>query len=139
MQGVTYLKQRSQLDGRVPARGCGGEQGTLFHAKFEHWTYEDEVRRVVRLKEAIKKDGRYFWPFGNDLLLREVVAGALCNVNDDQLKRLLGRRAKSVTFTKARLGFKKFEVVMQQRGFRNTRRLAVEGKDKKRTWNSTRS
>lgn len=77
---------------------------------------------MVPLEQAIKKNGRYFWRFGDDVLLREVIVGALCKLGDDQLSQLLGKRAKLVDFTKARLAFKKFRVVVQQRGFHNPRR-----------------
>jgi hypothetical protein len=89
----------------------------LFHAKFEHWKYEDEFRRVVQLKEAIKQDGHYFWRFGGDLELKEVVAGARCSVEKSELERSLGDEAQGVRLTKGRLAFRRFEVVTQQRGF----------------------
>ncbi len=104
-------------DPEVPARHARRRFTTAY--KLEILRKADACTRHGELGALLRKEGL-------DLLLREVVAGALCNVNDDQLKQLLGQRAKSVTFIKARLGFKKFEVVMQQRGFRNTRRLAVE-------------
>lgn len=115
---VTYLTTRSSFSDLLPpARGSGSRPGALFYTKFEHWQYEDEVRRVVRLNEAVRQDGLYFWPFGPDLDLMEIVAGPRCSVAKSQLQHSLGEHDRGVTLTKARLAFRSFEVVTQQRGF----------------------
>ena len=120
---VTYLKSRSPLNDLLPpASGTGSEPGALFLTKFEHWQYEDEVRRVVRLDEAVRQGGLYFWPFGPDLELMEVVVGPRCGVEKSQLQHSLGEHDCGVTLTKARLAFRSFEVVTQQRGFTSPRR-----------------
>jgi hypothetical protein len=123
LQAVKYLKKRVPLgDLLQPGGGSSGQPGPLFHTKFEHWQYEDEVRRIVRLDQAIRQDGHYFWRFGRDLELKEVVAGARCSVERTQLQDSLGDRTPGVTLTKARLAFTRFEVVAQQRGFQESRR-----------------
>lgn len=122
LRDVTYLQARVPLNGllkiEVPS---GGEPGALFRTKYEHWEYEKEVRRIVRLDEARKRAGRWFWPFGNDLELKEVVAGARCTASKDEIEEALGTLARSVSLTKARLAFTKFEVVIQQLGFEEAR------------------
>ena len=57
---VIYLKSRSSFADLLPsASNSGTEPGALFHTKFEHWKYEDEVRRVVRLDEAVREGGLF--------------------------------------------------------------------------------
>jgi hypothetical protein len=120
---VIYLKSRSSFgDLLPPTSSTGSEPGALFYTKFEHWQYENEVRRVVRLDEAVRQGGLYFWPFGPDLELKEVVAGPRCSVERSQLQHSLGEHDRGVTLTKARLAFTSFEVVTQQRGFTSPRR-----------------
>jgi hypothetical protein len=122
-QDVMYLKTRSQLKGLLPAAtGGGADLCPLFFLKFEGWKYEDEWRRVVSLDQAIKQDDLCFWSFGKDLQLREVVAGALCRVTRSMLQQSLGNRARNVRLTKARLAFTRFGVVVQRRGFQESRR-----------------
>lgn len=131
---VTYLKSRSPFgDLLPPASGTDREPGTLFFTKFEHWHYEDEFRRVVRLDEAVRQGGLYFWPFGWDLKLMEVVAGPRCSVEKSHLRSSLDDQDREVTLTKARLAFRDFEVVTQQRGFTTPRRRRTSHSSAART------
>jgi hypothetical protein len=131
---VTYLKTRSSFgDLLPPASGTGSQPGALFYTKFEHWQYEDEVRRVVRLDEADRQGGHYFWPFGWDLKLMEVVAGPRCSVEKSHLQSSLDDQDREVTLTKARLAFRDFEVVTQQRGFTMPRRRRTSHSSAART------
>lgn len=125
LQPVQYLDERIPLETLVGAAGTvPTEPGPLFHMKFKHWEYEDEMRRVVVLAETLK-DGAHFLPFSayGDLALKEVVAGARCAVDDNRLKDALGDLVDSVTLIQARPAFKSFAVVTQQRGFTGVRRL----------------
>lgn len=117
VQPVAYLKKRPPVGRLLLRSDRSSDPGPLFHAKFEHWRYEDEVRRVIRLDTAVKHNGLSFWPFGPDLHLTEVIAGARGGVTKDELKDSLGDRGRGVTLTQARLAFKTFEVVTQKRGF----------------------
>ena len=119
---VTYLKTRTPFgDLLQSASGTNSQPSPIFYTKFDHWQYEDELRRLVRLDEAVKQGGLYFWPFGRDLELMEVVAGSRCSVEKHQLEQALNDHDREVTLAKARLGFRSFEVVTQQRGFTNLR------------------
>ncbi len=122
-QDVTYLTRRTQLKGLLPAATeADGGAGPLFFLKFQGWKYEDEWRRVVSLAQAICDGGLHFWPFGNDLRLREVVAGHLCLIPQSTLQRAIGDRGEGVRPVKARLAFTHFGVVVQRRGFKAWRR-----------------
>lgn len=88
-------------------------QDRLFLTKFHHWAYEDEVRRFVTLSEA-QFDQRlrlYFWPFDDDMRLREVVLGPLCPTAELELIRTLVRKANAeAVVSRARLAFGAFKV-----------------------------
>lgn len=115
---VAYLSKRSPLDGLLEQMKSA-QPGPLFRTKFEHWRYEGEIRRLVKLDEALEVNGHHFWPFGANLELKEVVAGGRCDVEESALQRALGARVRGVTLTQARLAFTKFEVVTQKLGFQN--------------------
>ncbi|WP_456473420.1 DUF2971 domain-containing protein [Desulfolithobacter sp.] len=89
--------------------------GEITSTKYKHWEYEDEIRLHVGLDEGTCEGGLYFLPFSEELELREVILGHSCPIPIDQVKMLLKKlhpRAKAV---KARLAFKAFRVVADQR------------------------
>ena len=83
----------------------------LLVTKFKHWNYEEEVRAFVSLSKAVKERGLYFYPFGNELSLREVILGHNCPKSSLKPIRALVRATNpGALVSKARLGFKYFEV-----------------------------
>ena len=115
LQEVRYLPDRWNLADYLPERH---EAGPLFSTKFATWAYEEEYRRIVRLDDAEDDGAKRFWPFGDDLQLREVVVGPRCRIGKERLRRILGRSVKGVKLKKARLAFKTFSVVCDRRGLR---------------------
>jgi hypothetical protein len=115
---VKYLTRRIRFRTMLPHKRDSTEvAGPLFWMKFKGWSYEEEWRRVVTLSEAREDGGHFFWPFGKDLALREVIAGPRCRISEQQLRRAAGPTAGHVTFTQGRAAFRSFAVVVQQRGF----------------------
>lgn len=115
---VKYLERRIPFRTMLPHKSDGPEAaGPLFRMKFKGWSYEREWRRVVRLSEAREEGGHFFWPFGKDLALRDVIAGPRCRTSEQRLRRAAGPTAGDVTFIQARAAFRSFGVVVQQRGF----------------------
>ena len=53
----------------------------MFLTKFNHWSYEHECRMLSKLKDCEERDGHYFKPFSDDLLLREVYIGAKSGIH----------------------------------------------------------
>lgn len=93
----------------------------LLFTKYLDWQYEQEARIFTTLEDRDPETGLYFGDFSDQLVLREVIAGPLSTVT----KRELGDAVRStagVRFTKARLAFKSFRVVADQRGFRDAHR-----------------
>jgi hypothetical protein len=83
--------------------------------KYTNWSYEQEVRCYTTLQD--KSDGLYFMEFGQLLSLAEVIAGARCKLTENEIRDAL-QPLKDIKLLKARSGFQRFEVVEDQRGFR---------------------
>jgi len=83
--------------------------------KYKHWEYEDEIRMHVGLDEGTCEGGLYFLPFSSDLRLSEVVLGHSCPISIDQIGALLNELHPEAKIIKARLAFKSFRVVANQR------------------------
>jgi Protein of unknown function (DUF2971) len=88
----------------------------LLFTKYFDWNYEHEARIFTQLNDRDSQSGLYFMNFSDQLILREVIAGPLCTATLQELREVVGSRA-GVSFTKARLAFKTFRVVTNQRGF----------------------
>lgn len=112
---VEYLERRIPFRTMLPDKREGPDvAGPLFRMKFKGWSYEREWRRVVRLRDARKEGGHFFWPFGKDLALREVIAGPRCRISEQRLRQAAG---PTTAVIQARAAFRSFGVVVQQRGF----------------------
>ena len=85
--------------------------------KYTDWAYEDEVRIFTDLKERDEQSGKCFLPLGSELILREVVAGPLCEVTKAELENAANGYSEKISFKKARLAFRSFNVVENQQGF----------------------
>lgn len=96
---------------------------SLLYTKFVDWKYEDERRVVLPFKSLTKDGDLYFKPFDETLKLVAVIAGHKCCVG---WKPIIERAVNGLQSTpkpkliKARLAFRKFEVVTQQRGFEDS-------------------
>jgi hypothetical protein len=85
----------------------------LAATKFDHWRYEDEYRVVSRLSTKDPVTGLFFVPFQKDIKLREVIFGAQCDVPLDDIEALIPNFS-DIQITKARLGFRRFEMTEQK-------------------------
>lgn len=82
--------------------------------KFKHWEYEKERRRWVRL-ENCKQDGdHHFYPFDDDLVLKEVFVGLDSHISRTELTCTLGSLAQTVDTHKMRPALKSFRVLRQR-------------------------
>jgi hypothetical protein len=88
----------------------------LLTLKFRHWEYEQEHRLFIRLEEREKESGLYFFDFGagGPMKLREIIVGERSPASQEEVAAALGDLASEVTTCKARLAFRKFEVVRQR-------------------------
>jgi Protein of unknown function (DUF2971) len=111
LKPVSYSQTRPALKGKDIEDG----QSLLF-LKYSGWRYEREARIYTRLEDRDPETRLYFVEFGEQLVLREVIAGPLCAVTKQELRDATGSTTE-VKFTKARLAFKTFRVVTDRRGF----------------------
>lgn len=90
-------------------------QELLLCTKFRHWEYEREIRRFIALDGATKEGSLHFYLFDQSLQLREVILGPQCTLSLDNVRQLVSARyPQAVTFS-ARLAFKFFSVVPDER------------------------
>jgi len=108
---VRYVKKRLPF----PEHQVLSSEPMLF-TKFANWAYEKKVRCFRNFFESTKSAGMYFMDFGNELKLVEVIAGARCKITESELRHAI-RPLKGVKLTKARAGFRRFEVVENLQGF----------------------
>ncbi len=113
LREVSYKKNRPTLNPNtigveIPDR--------LLFTKYAGWSYEREARIYTSLEDRDPKTGLYFGDFGEQLVLREAIAGPRCKVTKQELCEAAGS-TNMVKLTKARLAFKSFRVVTDQRGF----------------------
>jgi hypothetical protein len=110
-QKVSYVRNRLPF----PPIPKLNDAQTLLFTKYKNWEYEQEIRVWAELND--KEDGHYFAPFGEELRLVKVIAGARCRLFEDEIAQALGPVVGNIIVMKARAGFKKFEIVKDKRGF----------------------
>lgn len=124
---IDYRPERLPFDhwkSLDPTNPPGEVRQRLLTTIFARWQYENERRVIVPLAclKPEVKEGRecFFRPFGNDLKLVEVFAGARCCVKwRPRIKGAVEKvplRLKPILI-KVRLGFTRFRVERQQLGF----------------------
>jgi hypothetical protein len=107
---VEYVSERFPF----PQSPTMADSDRMLWTKFNNWAYEEEIRIWATLDEH--EDRIYYKDFDDNLRLMEVIAGAECSDPEHAFQRALNP-FPSVKPFKARAGFKKFEVVVDQRGF----------------------
>jgi hypothetical protein len=110
LKPVAYANERPSL--RVPPTMESINE--LLFTKFRDWSYEEELRNWFRLDE--REGERYFYPFDTLVRLREVIVGPLCGLSKAVIEKSL-EEYSGVSVLKARLAFKTFRVVKNQKGF----------------------
>ena len=83
----------------------------LLYWKFQDWSYEEETRFLVKLDTCDKDGALYFYPFSDDLVLREFIIGACCKKASQDIVGLIKPFTKGVEIIKSRLAFKDYRVV----------------------------
>jgi hypothetical protein len=112
-KAVNYEKRRLKL----PARPSLPDAEALIFTKYVNWQYEQELRIWASLNT--RDNGLYFADFGPTLKLKKVIAGARCSLSERQIAAAIGPLSDEVTVMKSRAGFKEFEIVKDQLGFRS--------------------
>ena len=110
---VTYDARRLEADLERKLSKAGGDEAIglrLMTTKFEGWDYEDEFRLFVALSESDLETGMYFYDFGKDIELKEIILGARCNLTRPAIAKALSGDGPAPKIIKARLAFDTFTV-----------------------------
>lgn len=88
----------------------------LVCTKFSDWSYEREYRMRIPLKKAINERGLFFWPFGKELKIMEVILGPVSKDNDlPSIRSLVSAKYPVAKTFKARMAFQSFGIVPDER------------------------
>ena len=114
---VDYVAKRTPL--RLPLTEDAMKR--ILFTKFAGWSYEEEWRAWFRLKERDRVvPNYYFQQFDEDIRLRKIILGPLCDISAHTLSKAIRRYSPSPRIIKARLAFNSFRIVKDQRGLRTT-------------------
>lgn len=86
-------------------------QQKLHHTKCSEWSHEQERRRFFKLNDAILDGELYFWPWGNEVRLAEVILGHHCQTELLPLRAEIKHRHLHAHIFSARLAWQHFKVV----------------------------
>ena len=92
------------------------DENRLLLTKYSGWRHESERRQIIDLAQLTPEFGLYFFPFSENLVLREVRLGPRCELGIAALRRLVTRKNSSVEVIKCRNAFGQFKVVKNESG-----------------------
>jgi hypothetical protein len=110
---VQYRRSRIKLD--IPKiMSSGGFSANLAEqlgsTKSNHWSYEEEVKVPISLKDCQSEGNLFFEPIGNGLKIISITAGPLCELDSNEVKCRLAK-GKEIVLHYARIAFRSFDVV----------------------------
>jgi hypothetical protein len=112
LQAVSYVTAKLDLPGQLDSDALPADiEQRLLVTKFANWKYEKERRTFLELSSLVRDGDHYYLPFSDQLRLREVILGPLGpKASLPALKALAKAVDSKVLVSRARLGFKYFEV-----------------------------
>jgi Protein of unknown function (DUF2971) len=111
LKPIQYVRERTSL----PIPPTFDAMDKLLFTKYSDWSYEKEWRGWFQFDER-DASGHYFFSFDEKVKLREVIGGPLCTVSKDTLDAAAANY-EGISVIKARLAFRTFQIVENQRGF----------------------
>jgi hypothetical protein len=85
----------------------------ILRTKYQDWSYEHEYRLFTDLRDR-DPDGNYYFDFGPDVVLREVILGARCELTSQSVASEIKNSPASVEVFKARPAFDSFRIVRDE-------------------------
>lgn len=114
---VNYVSERLSIPYPfTPDQKLETISNQLLWTKYIDWRYEEEFRSWIRFIERDPVTQFYFCNFDDKIQLKEVIAGPLCKVTEQEIREALGG-IRDVDVVKARLAFKTFRIVRMGWGF----------------------
>lgn len=113
LEAVKYVSERLdfQIDKPWQMDKTDPRLNDCFLTKYDHWSYEEEVRLFGDLGSPDRKTGLYFSPFGKRMSLVEVVVGHASDVTKRELIKCLGSQSTGIKMYKVRPAFRRFAMV----------------------------
>jgi DUF2971 family protein len=88
----------------------------MYLTKFKAWSYEDEARIFIRLKEDQKQGNLYFAEFDENIRPSMVIVGARCSLAASRIEAAISGYALRIKVVQAMLSPNSFEVIEDVRG-----------------------
>jgi|SRR6185437_509604 len=89
----------------------------LLLTKFKAWSYENEARIFIALKEDQKQGNLYFADFDENIRPSMVIVGPRCSVAASKVEAAISKYTPSIMVVQAILSPNSFEVIEDVRGF----------------------
>jgi hypothetical protein len=83
----------------------------VLYSKFVHWSYEDEYRAWIALDPKEEDEGHFYFPFSDDMKLRQVLVGIESALTRADIQQALSESNSDVEVFKVRAAFRSFRVV----------------------------
>jgi Protein of unknown function (DUF2971) len=109
---VSYVSKRLKCSPAELKNWNVEEARKLLTTKFEHWSYEDEVRIFASIEEK-NEQGLCFYSFCESLKLVEVVLGVRCKKSVSDIHKMIGNDSPAVTVIQSKLDESSFSVVQK--------------------------
>lgn len=109
----TKLSSLLKSEQDTPKHIINAELARLKHTKYYDWNYEKELRLFLPLSSTQRGiSNLIFEKFSEQLVLRQVILGALCDLPSTELTNLLtSTYSHHVRLSRAKLAYRKFAVV----------------------------
>ncbi|MGP6420524.1 DUF2971 domain-containing protein [Pseudomonas putida] len=113
LEPVRYVSERIDFRPGTPwtTDGADPRAEECFLTKYEHWSYEQELRLFGDLKEPDPESGLYFNAFSEHMKLVEVYVGCASDIMQNDLYSALGDLRSEVQCFKVRPAFNSFNMV----------------------------
>ena len=85
----------------------------LWLTKFISWSYEEEIRVICSQNDCIKKGNLLFHPLNDEISLRGIILGPLCDISISEIEKKVPA-GKKLEVIKSRLAFRSFNIVEQK-------------------------
>ena len=115
---VTYVAEVMLIGKLTVAQGNENDEilERLIWAKYDAWSYEQEVRATGRRINMYEEGENCFVAFGEHLKLREVILGARFSEDREVIEEALGDYSEHVAIIKAVRSNSQFEIVFSDTG-----------------------
>ena len=116
LEPVRYVSERIDFRSETPwaTGGVDRRAEECFLTKYDHWSYEQELRLFGDLAEPDSETGLYFNYFSERMKLVEVYVGCASGITKKDLHLALGELRSHVQCYKVRPAFNSFNMVRNQ-------------------------